>query len=222
MPAGSERCDNVEADAAQPDRADLAFVAHRGHRRELVVEVDHLVAFCTKTGSRISAPQIHDVDPVDRQASQIVFDARPQFVRSLGEAKGDGPSRVGGRAHFADDRDAVGRRQRIRDESVHGPVAVELGGVDVVDAQLDRASQQRDGGIRVAVEARELHRAEADAGDGGAAEAPGAARARGTGCRGGRRRKTGHGHDGSSSCDDGESGGTSALPRIALTEEPPL
>ena len=62
---------------------------------------------------------------------------------------------------------------RLADEFVDDARPVELGGVDVVDAQLDGAAQQCHGGVEVAVQALELHGAEADTGDGAARERAG-------------------------------------------------
>jgi hypothetical protein len=61
--------------------------------------------------------------------------------------------------------------QCLADQVVDDIRAVELGGVDVVDAELDRASQDSarrlwiGGGRAEHVRARQLHRAEADAFD---------------------------------------------------------
>ena len=61
--------------------------------------------------------------------------------------------------------------QRVVDELVDDVGAVVLRGVDVVDAELDRAAQDGAGGVEVAGRAEdalagELHGAEADAVDG--------------------------------------------------------
>src|SRR4029079_16123598 len=63
------------------------------------------------------------------------------------------------------------RVERLANELVDGVGAVVLGGVDVIDAELDRAAQDGAGGGGGArrpedARARELHRAEADAPDG--------------------------------------------------------
>jgi len=58
---------------------------------------------------------------------------------------------------------------------------VELGGVDVVDAELHRAAQAGDRGVAVGVQAFQLHRAVSDAGNRAAADRPGPSGARGAG-----------------------------------------
>ena len=64
------------------------------------------------------------------------------------------------------------------DELVRDVRPVELGGVDVVDAQVDRPAEDGDGPVAVAWRAEhtrsgQLHRPEADAGDGVAGEVGG-------------------------------------------------
>ena len=61
--------------------------------------------------------------------------------------------------------------QGLADQVVYDVRAVVLSGIDVVDAEFDRAAQHGPGGVRIAWRAEhagagELHRAEADAVDG--------------------------------------------------------
>jgi len=73
------------------------------------------------------------------------------------------------RAHLADQGKAVGVGvQRRLDELVGDFGAIEVGSVDVIDAEVGRAPQDRDGRITISRRAehtwtRQLHRAEADA-----------------------------------------------------------
>ena len=56
---------HLEWHVADPDRADLAFVAQRDHLGQLVVEVDDLVALGRETGPQVETPQIHHRDAVE-------------------------------------------------------------------------------------------------------------------------------------------------------------
>lgn len=157
--------------------------------------------------------------------------AGPQLLGPLGEPQRQRSFGVGGGADLADDEDVVLGAQRLPDDLVGEAVPVELGGVDVVDAQLDGAAQQRDGRGAVRVQAGQLHRAESDTRDvpaeepSGAAGARGAVRGdgggRGSGGRGSRRRR-GRGHGNPASCEDRGNGGTSVTSKVAQPEEPPL
>ena len=88
----------------------------------------------------------------------------------LRQAQRQAPAWVGVGADLGDDQDAVFRAQGFADHRVGEAEAVELGGIHVIHAQLDRAAQQRDGLVAVAAQALELERAVADAGHGAASE----------------------------------------------------
>jgi len=109
-----------------------------------------------------------------RRRAQVRLDARPQLPRR--QRRQPGALLVATRAHLRDELEVRGIRvERLANELVDGVGAVVLGGVDVVDAELDRAAQDGAGGGGVArrprhARARELHRAEADAPDGLVAE----------------------------------------------------
>ncbi|GAA5062646.1 hypothetical protein GCM10023336_41150 [Streptomyces similanensis] len=112
--------------------------------------------------------------------------------------------RVGFGADLAHDQHPVLGPQRLADQLVDEAGAVELGGVHVVDAEFEQAAQQCDGRAAVPAQAWQLHRAEADAGDGVGAEAAGAPGAGHSGDRGrggadgkvtGHRRTPAHGRE---------------------------
>ncbi|MFK4547813.1 hypothetical protein RKD29_007409 [Streptomyces tendae] len=154
---------------------------------ELVVDVDQLIALGAESGTGVGAAQIDDRETVGAQAPEIVLDVRPQLLGPLGEPQGKRTAGVGGRADLGHDHGVVRGTQRLAQDLVDEAVAVELGGVEVVDAQLHRAAHQCDGGGAVGVQPLELHRAVPDPGDGAARER---ARAAGTGSvlgRDGRR-----------------------------------
>ena len=167
----------VEADAAQSDPCDEALVAGGDHGRQLTVEQ---FAIDVGRGAGIVAPvdaKVHRGKLVDLEGAQVLLDARAQFVGLLG-----GEPRavvVATCADLADQREVRRIRvQRFADQLVGDVRAVELGGVDVVDAELDGALQHRD---RLVVIARrpedagpgQLHGAEADAMNGERAEREG-------------------------------------------------
>jgi hypothetical protein len=153
----------VEGDAAQADRTDLALVAQGGHHRELVVEVDDLVALGTQAGAGVETAEVDHGELVDAEAAQVVLDAGAQLLGPLCQTQRPASARVGVGADLRDDQDAVLGAQRLADHGVGETEAVELGGVHMVDAQLDRAAQQRDGLAATVVQALKLQRAIADA-----------------------------------------------------------
>ena len=114
--------------------------------------------------------EVDEVHPLHLQRAEVVLDAGAQLGRTLG-----GQPRAPVVAAAADLRDElqvlrVGM-QGLADQVVDDVRAVVLSGVDVVDAEFDRAAQHGAGGVRVARRAEhagtgELHRAEADAVDG--------------------------------------------------------
>jgi hypothetical protein len=132
----------------------------------LGVQVDDLVAGGHDPRTHVGATQIHDVHMLDAQAAEVRLDARAQLGRLLG--RHEACSFAFG-ADLADEHEVIGVGvQRFTDESVGHAVAVELGRVDVVDAELDGAAQHPDGRRpidRTPLSALgELHRTKADAG----------------------------------------------------------
>lgn len=156
MPAEQGAAQAVEGDAAQADRTDLALVAQSGHHRELVVEFDHLVTLGTQPGAGVQAAEVDHREPVDAEAAQVVLDAGAQLLGPLRQTQGQPPARVGVGADLRDHQDAVLGAQRLADHVVGETEAVELGGVHMVDAQLDRAAQQFDRLVAASMQAFEL------------------------------------------------------------------
>lgn len=192
---GESPAQPVERDTAEADRTDLALVAQCRHHGELVVEVDDLVAFGAQAGPVVRTAQIDERDLFESEGGQVVLDTCAQLLGTLREAQRKGAIGVGGCSDLADHHDVLLGADGLADHIVDESMAVELGGVDVVDPQLDGAAQQRHGRLAVAREAFELHRAEADAGDGAAGELPGSS---GAPRAGGRvlERSGGRGHGG--------------------------
>ena len=83
---------------------------------------------------------------------------------------GIGPPGFGSGADLAHHQDAVLGLESFSDEAVDEAVAVEMRGVDVVDAQLGRTPQESDRRAAVVMETLELHRAVADPRNGTAGE----------------------------------------------------
>jgi len=106
----------------------------------LVVDVHHLDAHGPQARAGIQAPKVHHRDLFDAKASEVVFDTGPELFGSLRGTKRKGAARVGVSADLAHDDDATPRAEGLADEPVDKAVAVELGGVDMVDTQFDRAA----------------------------------------------------------------------------------
>jgi len=114
-------------------------------------------------------PQVHRGQPVGPQRRQVLFDVGAQLVGLLcGQPVG---LVVALATDLADQRQIGGVGvQRFADEFVGDVRAVELRGVDVVDAEFDRAPEHRDGLLVIPRRAEDpgsgqLHGAEADAAD---------------------------------------------------------
>lgn len=102
---------------------------------------------------------------------------RAELVRSLREHEGVLCRDAHG-TDLAGHGHVVARAERPPDHVVGQAVSVEVGGVDVVDAELASAVEERHSGLAVVGEALECHGAVADAGDGPPADGGGAAGAR--------------------------------------------
>lgn len=111
------------------------------------------------TGSVVQAAQVDHRDLLDAEAGEVGLDAGPELLGALSRAQRDAAAGVRVGAHLADHQDAVLRPERVPDEAVDEAVAVELGSVDMVDAEFDRATQQSECGGTVVMETFELHRA---------------------------------------------------------------
>jgi len=73
------------------------------------------------------------------QAAQVVLDCRAQLLRAL--ARQPAALLVAEGADLGDQHQALGvGMQRLADQLVRHVGSVELGGVDVVDTELDRAA----------------------------------------------------------------------------------
>ena len=94
-------------------------------------------------------PQVHDVDPVDGESPEVVLDGGPQLGRHLGRQPLSAPVAPGPHLAHQGQLCRVGV-QCLADELVGDDGSVELGGVDVVDPQLDSSAQHGNGLVMVA------------------------------------------------------------------------
>jgi hypothetical protein len=99
--------------------------------------------------------------------------ARAQLFGPLREAQRERAAGVGVRADLARDEDVVPRPECLADHLVGEAVAVELGRVDVVDAEVEGTAEDGDGRAGVALQVFEPHGAVPDAGDGAAGQGRG-------------------------------------------------
>src|SRR4029077_20017782 len=151
----------ADADTADTNSADLALGAQGSHLRQLTVEVD--------TRSSITRePQVDDIDPLHLEASQVRLDPGSQLVGAL---RGDPAALPVTRSADLGDQHQVlwVWMERSVDQLVGDVGTVILGGVDVVDAELDCPAQQREGRGPIARRSQhtwtgQLHGAEADPG----------------------------------------------------------
>ena len=138
----------VEADAGQADAADQPFVARGDHGGQLTVEqlaVD--VADCA--GIARVDPQVDGGQPVGAKGLQVLLDVGAQFVGFLCGVPV--ALLITARADLAHQSQACGVRvECLADEFVGHLRAVELCGVDVVDAEVDGPAQDGERFIVVA------------------------------------------------------------------------
>ena len=115
-------------------------------------------------------PQVDRVEGVDPEPLEVVVDLLAEVGRGPREHPAAGL--VAHRADLGDDEQVIRvRRERLADDLVGDVRPVEVGRVDVVDAELDRGAEHRDrlGPVGRRPEdpgAGQLHRAEPDPGDG--------------------------------------------------------
>ena len=136
---------------------------------QLAVEINDLVAFGSETRRAGETAHVDHVDSLDAELGQVRLHRGTQLLGTLGRDKA--AVRSGRGADLADEHEVVGvRGQGLKDQPVGDAVAVEVSGIDVVDAELDGAAQYRDRDLtrrrRTVADAGQLHRAEADPGDG--------------------------------------------------------
>lgn len=140
----------LEGDAAQADAADQPLVAGLDHRGELAVE-QFAVDLARGAGIAVGAhhAQVHRREPVGAEGFQVLLDGGPQFGGLLCRQPGAGLVPAG--TDLADEREALRiRMQGLADQLVGHVGAIELRGVDVVDAELHRASQHGERLVAVA------------------------------------------------------------------------
>ncbi len=161
--------ETIEIDGAQPDGADLALIAQGDHHRHLVFEVDDLLALRRQSGTDVGAAQVDQRQVLHSQAGEVGFDAHAELLGTLRQLDGRSPLRIGVGPHFAGHHDAVAGTEHPRDGLIDGAVAVELGGIEMVDPEGERVLQKFDR-LGAIGDVPQLHRAVADPGDLMAAE----------------------------------------------------
>ena len=147
---------------ADPDQVELALPAQILERAELFgQEIRERARHQT---------EVDEVHPIDPQGAEVVLDPGAQLGGAL---RGQPSALIVAPATDLGDELEVFRVgvQGVSDQVVDDVRTVVLSGVDVVDAELDRAAQYGEGGVRITRRAEhagtgELHRAEADAVDG--------------------------------------------------------
>src|ERR1039458_5121069 len=150
----------LTGDVAEADAADQAVVARLRHRGELVIE-------SLAGPGVVHEAQIDRGETVDCQAAQVVLDSLRELRRRI---ETQHPARrVPSRANLADQRQSLRVWiQRRPDELIRDIGTIELGGIDVIDAEFCGAPQNRN---RLAAVSRrpeyartwQLHGTEADA-----------------------------------------------------------
>ena len=152
----------LAGNVAQPDSTDQSLVAGGDHDRKLVVE-----AFVRPLA--VHEPQVHHRELVDAERAQVSLDVLAE-VGELGERQ-PAAGIVAAAADLADQCQVrrIGM-QGLADQFVGHVGPVELGGVDVVDAEFDGPPQHGQRLVAIARRperpaTRKLDGAEADAGD---------------------------------------------------------
>ena len=151
----------------EPEVPDQPLGPQRGQLRELLRErARHRRVPVVPAAD----PQVDGVEGVDPEPLQVVVHLLAQVGRGPREHPAAGG--VAHRADLGDDAQVIRvRRERLADDLVGDVRPVEVGRVDVVDAELDRGAEHGDrlGPVGRRPEdpgAGQLHRAEPDPGDG--------------------------------------------------------
>jgi hypothetical protein len=96
-------------------------------------------------GVRVDRVLVVEVDPVGGQALEGAFDGRVDVGRAVVEGAGSAPG-MGHEAELGGDQDVVASgRDRVADDFLAVERAVDLGGVDVGDAEVECAVDGVDG-----------------------------------------------------------------------------
>jgi hypothetical protein len=131
-------------DAAEPEMPDHAFVPQIGQRTERVGQ-----RYAIRRKQTVAAhPQVHQVELLEAKPAQVLGDLAGQLLRPAGRY----PLACLAAEHADLGRDHQVRRiwvQRLAKQVVGDMGPIEVAGVDVGDAQFDRAPQHLDGGLPV-------------------------------------------------------------------------
>jgi hypothetical protein len=156
--------DALQGDRRHADQVELALLTQVGQDAELLGGRDPL-----RLRRAAVVAQVDEVHALDVERAQVLFHLLAQLVRLLG---GEPAAVVVARGADLGDEPQPLRigEEGLADEVVDDVRPVELGGVDVVDTELDRAAQDRAGGVGITWRAEysrpcELHGAEADPAD---------------------------------------------------------
>jgi hypothetical protein len=145
----------------------FALVAQGHHLGQLTVEVDALIARRLDAGTGIEPAKVHHAHLLDAQAAKVGLHAGTELLGSLSRNQALLVVVLG--ADLAHQHQVVGVGvQRGADQFVDDASSVELGGIDVVDTQLDSPLQHGQrrvpGGSTLMAPLGQLHGAEAHAG----------------------------------------------------------
>ena len=151
--------DRVGRRLAEPDVADLALLHQLGQRADGLL--DRRV--------RVHAVLVVEVDVVGAQPLERALERLPDVLRRAVEAAPGGAVGLRLDAELGGDDDLVAAAgERAAEQLLVVVRAVQLGGVEEGDAELDRPVQRGDRlvGVGLAVEGGHAHAAEAEGGDG--------------------------------------------------------
>ncbi len=135
--------DLLRGHVAEPDVADQPALLQTGQRLDL--PGDRAFAGLMDVAHDAQIDHIHRLEP---EIAQIILDSAGQIVRFLRRQPGRiGPSHG---ADLGDDGQILGvRMQRFLDDLVGDMRAVEIAGVDMVDALGDSLAQHGEGGVAI-------------------------------------------------------------------------
>ena len=109
----------------------------------MIVDVDDLIALRPEPRPYVGAPKVDQGDLLQPETQEVVLQARTELFGPLRQLHGN-PTMVWVAADLGGDHNPAAGRERFADGAVHGAVAIELGCVDMVDAEVDRTSQHGD------------------------------------------------------------------------------
>ena len=140
-------CDLRGGDVAQSDVAHQTLTLQIGQHRDRRLDraLGRTVVAMVVAEHR---PEVHDVEHLEAEVAEVVMNRLRQLLPREGRVPGLVLAAQG--ADLGDDHEAFGVGvERLADQLVGEVRAVEVAGVDVVDAARDRLAQHRQGGVTV-------------------------------------------------------------------------